>query len=300
MKCRSCRGKAVTKLRAHNSAFCRDCFLLFFRRQAYRAIKGLRMFQPGEPILVAVSGGKDSLALWDLLSSAGYRTTGLHLALGIGAYSAASREKTERFAQSHSLELIVADVTEGGEQRGVSEIARGQRRSTCSVCGVIKRHYFDTIAVAHGFSVIATGHNLDDEAARLLANVLRWRSDYLGKQFPVLEQREPGFIRKVRPFYLISELETATYAFLRGIDYVVEECPYAVGATQLHCKEALNRLEEAMPGTKRAFVAEFVARMHQRFAGEVERGERVCRRCGRPSYGETCSFCRLSLVATRG
>jgi len=258
------------------------------------------MFEPGERVLVAASGGKDSLALWDLLSSAGYRTTGLHLALGIGAYSAASREKTERFAQSRGLELIVVDVTERAEQLGVFEIARRQRRSTCSVCGVIKRHYFDRVAAERGFSVIATGHNLDDEAARLLANVLRWRTDYLGKQFPVLEEREPGFIRKVRPFYLISELETATYAFLRGIDYVVDECPYAAGATQLHCKEALNRLEEAMPGTKRAFLSEFVARMHQRFSGEVERGGRACQRCGRPSYGETCGFCRLTLVTTRG
>jgi len=46
-----------------------------------------------------VSGGKDSLALWDVLSELGYRATGLHLSLGIGEYSEHSARMTAEFAR---------------------------------------------------------------------------------------------------------------------------------------------------------------------------------------------------------
>ena len=67
MKCAVCRGPAVIDLRRHNANFCADHFLKFCRDQVVRAIDEHDMIQPGERVLVAVSGGKDSLALWDLL-----------------------------------------------------------------------------------------------------------------------------------------------------------------------------------------------------------------------------------------
>ena len=105
MKCTRCRAKAEVQLRAHNSAFCRPCYLFYFRRQVERAIAGEHMFAPAERLLVAVSGGKDSLALWDVLAELGYDTTGLYLGLGIGAYSARSHEKALKFAEQRELEL---------------------------------------------------------------------------------------------------------------------------------------------------------------------------------------------------
>ena len=51
----------------HNSAYCTDCFLLVFREQVRTASVISTMFRPEDRIVVAVSGGKDSLALWDVL-----------------------------------------------------------------------------------------------------------------------------------------------------------------------------------------------------------------------------------------
>ena len=107
MKCTRCKEPAEVKLRAHNSAFCRACFVFFFQRRVVRAIEHERMFDRTSRILVAVSGGKDSLALWDVLVSLGYATTGLYLGLGIGSYSDRSREKVEAFAAARSLPLTV-------------------------------------------------------------------------------------------------------------------------------------------------------------------------------------------------
>jgi tRNA-5-methyluridine54 2-sulfurtransferase len=293
MKCTRCRAKAELQLRAHNSAFCRPCYLFFFRRHVERAIAAEQMFTPQERLLVAVSGGKDSLALWDVLAELGYDTTGLYLGLGIGDYSHASQERCEAFAAARGLTLRVIALETEEAGLAVPAVAQATRRSPCAACGTMKRHYFDAAALEGGFDVLVTGHNLDDEAARLMGNVLRWQRDHLARQRPVLPPTHAKFVRKVKPLFLTSEYETAAYAFMRGIDYIVEECPNAAGATQLLYKDMLNRLEATSPGTKLAFVKEFVRSVQPAFA-EVERREpQQCTRCGMPAYGSICSFCNL-------
>lgn len=298
MKCTRCREPAEVKLRAHNSAFCRACFLFFFKRRVLRAVEHEKMFDGSSRVLVAVSGGKDSLALWDVLATEGYRTVGFHLALGIGAYSERSRARTEDFARANGLELRVHSLAD--EALGIPDIVSATRRPACSACGTIKRHHFDAAALEYGCDVIATGHNLDDEAARLLGNVLHWQTEYLARQKPVMQPRHEKFVRKVKPLYLTSELETATYAFMRGIQYVVEECPNAAGASQLTYKGVLDRLEDVSPGTKVGFVRDFVARASDAFArGEEQSSARTCEGCGMPSFGSLCSFCALRAEVDR-
>ena len=169
------------------------------------------------------------------------------------------------------------------------------RRVPCSSCGLSKRHLFDAAAIDGGFAVVATGHNLDDEAAVLLGNSLRWDLDYLARQLPALPARD-GFPRKVKPLVRLAERETAAYCVVRGIDYLVEECPMAAGNKHLGYKAALNGIEERSPGTKAAFYLGFLDRMAPLLAdhGATERtGLGRCRRCGAPTTGEVCAFCRL-------
>src|SRR6185437_12725420 len=144
------------------------------------------------------------------------------------------------------------------------------RRVPCSACGLSKRHVFNDAARSNGYDVLATGHNLDDEAAVLLGNVLRWEAGYLGRQQPVLPAA-PGFVRKVKPLVRLGERELAAYCVLTGIDYIVEECPMAAGNRHLGYKELLNDLEERSPGTKAAFLFGFVERGHERFAAAGRR-----------------------------
>ncbi len=301
MKCRRCNGKATVQLRSHNSAFCKTCFLFFFRRSVERTVERERMFSRDERVLVAVSGGKDSLALWDVLSDLGYRTEGLYLGLGIGDYSTDSERKVRAFAASRGLTLRILDLEQEGAGLGIPAVASSTRRQPCAACGTFKRHFFDRAAAEGGFAVLATGHNLDDEAARLLGNVLHWQLPYLAKQQPVLLPSHPRFVRKVRPLYRTSEIETAAYAFLQGIDYVIEECPNSHGATQLVYKDLLNRLEEQMPGSKLMFIREFLKHAHPLFSAAPEVADLgECASCGMPAVGELCGYCRLvSEIARR-
>lgn len=291
MKCTRCKSRAEVHLRQHNSGFCRPCFIFYLQRQVERAIDKERMFAKEEPVLVAVSGGKDSLALWDVLIELGYRTTGLHLSLGIGDYSDQSTRKTVDFAAARDLPLITVRLADEG--LAIPTVKSFTNRPACSACGTFKRHYFDRLAVDRGFPVVATGHNLDDEAARLMGNVLHWQIDHLARQQPVLEPTHERFVRKVKPLFRVSEYESAVYAFFRGIDYIVDECPNSVGATQLIYKDMLNRLEASSPGSKLAFVQEFYRKGRVAFAREETAPPRACEGCGMPSFGAVCSFCKL-------
>ncbi len=292
MRCTRCRTQdACLEVRRHNAAYCEPCFLGFFRDQVTRAIEHDRMFRRDERVLVAVSGGKDSLALWDVLLELGYDATGFYIGLGIPGYSEPSREKCETFASARGAPLIVVDLA-AEYDLGIAEVVQRTARPACSACGLSKRYLFNKVARDHGFRVIATGHNLDDEAATLFGNVLRWQTGYLGRQAPVLPE-DDGLVKKVKPLYRLAERETAAYAVLRGIDYIVEECPNAVGAKSLFYKDVLNQLEAASPGTKQAFLMGFLEKARPLFHEAEAVALHPCERCGQPTTTPVCAFCRL-------
>ena len=298
-KCRVCRGPAIIDLPRHNANFCSEHLQQLCRRQVEKAIADHDMLRPGERVLVAVSGGKDSLAVWDLLVELGYEADGLYVGLGIGDYSDDSAAYAQAFASARDLRLLTIDLR---SQHGydVPTAARATRRVPCSACGLSKRHLFDAAARDGGYGVVATGHNLDDEAAVLLGNTLRWDIDYLARQLPVLPAGA-GFPKKVKPLVRLTERETAAWCIVRGIDYQVEECPMAAGNRHLGYKATLNDLEARSPGSKATFYLSFLENMAPQLAAH-QRAEAAallaCRRCGAPTPGEICAFCRLVEVAS--
>ncbi|MER3453075.1 MAG: tRNA(Ile)-lysidine synthetase [Acidimicrobiia bacterium] len=295
MKCRRCRQPAVIDLPRHNAAFCRDCFLHHCREQVRKTIEEFDMIRPGERVLVAVSGGKDSLACWDILHGLGYEADGLYIGLGIGTYSAESHQYATRFATDRGLKLVEIDLP-SAYGFDIPGAATATRRVPCSACGLTKRHLFNKAALEGGYDVVATGHNLDDEAAVLFGNVLHWSLEYLARQLPVLPAAH-GFARKVKPLVRLAERETAAYCVLSGIDYIVDECPNAVGNRHLGYKEALNAIEERSPGSKAAFYFGFLRRVSPLLVGTTaaEEGElRACPGCGSATTNEgLCAFCAL-------
>jgi uncharacterized protein (TIGR00269 family) len=290
-----CRGKAVIALRRHNANFCRSHFLDHVRRQVERTIDDYKMFGPDDRLVLGVSGGKDSLALWDILNGLGYRVDGVYLHLGIGEYSSESLTLSQSFAATHDLRLDVVDLTvEYGF--AIPEAATASHRTPCSACGLSKRYSLNKVAADRGYDVLVMGHNLDDEAATLFSNVLGWNVEYLGRQHPVLPSTEDGLCKKVKPLIRVAERETAAYAILAGIDYEVEECPMAAGNTINRYKEWLNRLEEQSPGIKANFLFGFLERGSPLFELSDHISLRTCSNCGQPTTGDVCAFCRLQQV----
>jgi uncharacterized protein (TIGR00269 family) len=218
---------------------------------------------------------------------------GLYIDLGIFDYSRESKAKCQAFAAGRGARLIVVSVAEE-IGAGIPQVKDVTRRPTCSACGLSKRYIMNRAALDHGFGVVATGHNLDDEAATLLGSTLRWDESSLARQTPVLEATHPKLARRVKPLFRLSERETAAYAFLRGIDYIVEECPFARGATSISHKEVLNRLEDVSPGSKASFLLGYLERARPRFQAGGSVDLRECLRCGQTTTGEVCAFCKLA------
>ncbi|WP_173046407.1 ATP-binding protein [Nitrospira sp. KM1] len=306
MNCTKCKMKAAIKLPRHHAAFCKSCFTHFTHDQVVKAVKSQQMFRKEDRILVAVSGGKDSLALWDILLKLGYRSDALYVNLGIAGYSHRSLDKVRSYADKTAAgygATLHIHTVEQEEGAGIRELSMLVHRPTCSTCGTIKRYQFNRAAIEKQYDVMATGHNLDDEAARLLGNVLHWQEEYLEKQGPTLPASLDGFAKKVKPLYRLTERELAAYAILHGIDYIVDECPMAQGARTLLYKEVLNRLETESPGTKQNFYWGFLEKQKVKPSVRSTMAERdqaclhPCSTCGQPTTADVCSYCKLMAKA---
>jgi tRNA-5-methyluridine54 2-sulfurtransferase len=302
VRCRTCGERAVLNMREHKLALCKEHFLEWLPAQTEKAITHYDMFSHAEKVLVAVSGGKDSLSLWDILQRLGYAADGLYIDLGIQepfSYSHTSQELCEKFAAARGLTLHVEHAREnlGASIPEATRLSHRGRDKPCSICGLVKRHIMNRVAYEGGYSVLVTGHNLDDEAAVLMHNAMIWAGGYLARQSPVLPADRPGLARKTKPFCRLYERETAAYALLSGIEYIYEECPYAVGSSTIAYKEVLDGIETNQPGAKLQFYLSFLkAKKEGLFAPTPLATDllHACVRCGQPtSAPEKCSFCRL-------
>ncbi|MFO7153231.1 MAG: ATP-binding protein [Bacillota bacterium] len=299
MLCRRCKEKADIYLKRHNTAFCSNCFQIYYSEQVKRNIKRYKMFRPTDRVLVVVSGGKDSMALWYILLKLGYNVTGMYINLGICGYSDRSQEVVEHFSQANNAPVIIKNI-ESEYGFNIPALARQLRRSTCSICGTIKRYLFNKVALDGGFDAVATGHNLDDEAATLLGNLLSWQEGYLARQSPVLPSTHPKLVKKVKPLCTLTERENLAYVLFNGIEFIHEECPHAVGSSSILYKEVLNKLEDESPGTKQRFLTGFYKKGRKCFEGYSEPAIlNECRICGQVTTAEICSFCRLRQMAEK-
>jgi tRNA-5-methyluridine54 2-sulfurtransferase len=290
MKCRVCGKQANIRLSAYNTALCADDFLAFLEKRVAHTIQKYSLIAKADSCVVAVSGGKDSLSLWYILNNAGVPADGIYIDLGIDEYSRVSFEKVRLMADRLGRTIYRFSLP-ALFQKGIEELSKLMRRAPCSLCGVLKRYLMNKMCVDCGYTVLATGHNLDDEASALFGNLLYWKEEYLYKKNIALEGRGDYLAKKVKPFFLCSEREVAAYAILRRIDYIYEECPYSGGAKTLFYKELLNKIEETSPATKIRFIKGYLERVRKQEVVRTESGR--CVRCGYPSYTEVCNVCRL-------
>ncbi|MEM2829159.1 MAG: TIGR00269 family protein [Candidatus Jordarchaeales archaeon] len=303
-KCKWCSGDMEVFLPYARLSLCRSHFRNYVVRRVKRTIERYGMINSGERVLVALSGGKDSLVLLHILStlrdsddpkfSLKCEVEAVTLDLGIKGYS----ERCIAVARAHCEKLGVPHHTiKAAELAGftMDDVASRRGRPTCSVCGVVKRYVLNKVGVEMGFDRLATGHNLDDEAAVLLSNYLSANVELLSRQSPVLPARE-GMISRIKPLFEVSERETAMYAQFQGLAPVDGKCPYAIAPSTLKFKMVLNMLEEEVPTMKISMVRGFLEKVKPL----LKKGEtgplRRCVACGYPSSSEVCSFCRLKKI----
>jgi len=293
-KCRMCKNEGISKnadidLIHHRLSLCKEHYKKWYERRVSRTIKKFKMISENDSVLIAVSGGKDSLALWYCLNNLGFNVDGIFIDLGIPRNSDESKEACLKLAEKLGRKLHIAKLEEFIAP--LPSLEKMKIKPVCSLCGTLKRYYINKFARDLGYTVVATGHNLDDEVSVLFGNVLNWNIEYLQKQYPVLE-KEMGFVKKIKPLCLNFDIENLYYCKFLEIEYKEGACPYSKKATSLQRKKILEQIEKEFPGAKLNFYLQFLKRIYPILGERVYRSPlRRCEICKEPSSNKVCSVC---------
>jgi len=296
-KCRRCGREAEYRVSYAKLWFCRDHFIEYFEERVVDTIRRYDMAKPGDRVLVAVSGGKDSMSLLTVLvkhrDSLGLESiVGLHLNLGIDGYSEMVESIVRNYCGKLGVECIILRLR---DLLGASlpEIASRARRPPCSICGLVKRYVFTATAVKTGADAVFTGHHLDDLVRYMLKDIYVGDYESLSTLKPTI--RDEGLPIKARPLIAVSEKDIETYAKLAGVPYVEAKCPFKhVGDIDEAVRLFLGKLEEANPGAKLMLLSSVNKLISNYLEPGLKRETSRCRICGMPSSSDICSFCRLT------
>ncbi|RLG83836.1 MAG: TIGR00269 family protein [Thermoprotei archaeon] len=303
VNCSLCNRPAVYVMRAGGKAYCEHHFLRYFDKKVRKTIRKYRMFREKEHIVVAVSGGKDSLALLHYLNKLsnrvpGWRISALLIDEGIKGYRDRTIKDFLKVVNELNVDYrIVSFKKEIGytlDEIVKIGINKGLPYLPCSYCGVFRRYLLNKAAREMSGSVLATAHNLDDIIQTYLLNIIQNNWDKVPKLAPVSKGPfHPKFVRRVKPFYEVLEKETTLYAILNSLYPEFIECPYAVHSVRWSIRRYINELEEKHPGTKYSLIRSLlnIIGILEKLGYGKEGAIGTCSICGEPSSNKVCRAC---------
>lgn len=304
--CTHCRRRDAVYMRPYSGEkLCAKCFCISIEDKVRATIANYEMLQPNDKIMVAVSGGKDSVSLLHILAKIerDYPKASLRAVTvdeGIRGY----RDEALKFAVKNCRKLGVEHVvTSFKDLFGVKldELVKITEDKTpakggltpCAYCGVLRRRALNVAAREARVDKLATAHNLDDETQTILLNIVHGDALRIARVKPFLNERRAKLVQRVKPFCEVPEKEIAFYAYLRQIKFQGFPCPYASTALRNDMRVMLNRMEEKHAGIKFTLFksVEKIRPALERMAEETKL--RDCKFCGEPTAGDVCKVCHM-------
>ncbi|UCH57602.1 MAG: TIGR00269 family protein [Candidatus Bathyarchaeota archaeon] len=293
--CTKCKKQPSIYHRPYSGErLCGACLASSIKDRVQRTISRHDMLQHDSRIALGVSGGKDSLALLNILAEIEEKHPGAELIAvsideGVRGYRDESLTIASRACKEQGIEHHITSFADLYSLT-MDEIATGQRElAACSYCGVLRRRALNQAARSLDADRLATAHNLDDMAQTAILNLLRGDLNRLALMHPGGRDL-PGFVRRIKPYCEVPECESAMYAHLHGLEFQSLPCPYASEAMRTDARDFLNRMESKRPGTKN-----IVYRTALKLAPEARRTGVMgsCETCGEPSPEPKCRACQL-------
>jgi uncharacterized protein (TIGR00269 family) len=253
------------------------------------------MFEYDNRIAVAISGGKDSLALLKILweieqDKPKSELIAISIDEGISGYRDEALRIAKKYCKEFDVEVYTTSFNELFHETMDDIAERDRELGTCSYCGVLRRKALNTAANKVSADRLATGHNLDDMAQSVLLNILRG-------DIQRIEGFEPGgkemetFVRRVKPICEIPERETTFYVYINDLEFQNIPCPYASEAMRNDVRQFLNMMEIKRPGTKYIVYQTGVKLRPEAIETQIINR---CELCGSPTTGIICRTCELT------
>ena len=211
------------------------------QRQFNKATKEYAMFDDGDKILVALSGGKDSLTLLKLMSERSHifkpaiKIVAAHVTMVNIPYKT-DPAFLRTFCDNLGVELHIA---ESG-----FDASTDKRKSPCFLCSWNRRKALFTLAQELGCNKIALGHNMDDFIETMLMNMTFQGA--FSAMAPVMTM-EKFPITIIRPLCLVNENNVEEYATECQFPPQIKNCPYENDSNRKTMKDLLAHLESLNP-----------------------------------------------------
>ncbi len=297
MKCDKCENPAAYTRKYSGQNLCSGCFSNSIVRKTAKTISKHNMIQNDELVAVAVSGGKDSLALLKIMREMAlthnFRIKAITIDEGIPGYRNEALEIVEKFCGELNVEHKVYSYKDLFELTldEALQLRDSEKTSSCSICGTLRRRAIDFAAKDIQADVIATGHNLDDTLQTFVINMLSGDTTKIGWMDPDTSLND---LRKIKPFCEIYESEIVFYAFTNDIPFQSEPCPHMSEGIRTEIREFLNSLEAQHSGIKNNFY-QSVLRVSTAVKSSNSKEKTKCEKCGNDCTGNVCSVCSIVL-----
>ena len=206
-----------------------------------KAIKDYALIDDGDKILIGLSGGKDSLALVELLGERAkvfaprFSLVAAHISVENIPYQSDLTYLSD-FAESHGVPFV--------HQVTSFDATSDTRKSPCFLCSWNRRKALFELAKAHGCNKIALGHHQDDMLETLLMNQI-FQGSY-GTMPPKL-QMDKFDMTIIRPLALIRESALAELAEKRGYHKQLKNCPFEKESHRPQVRQILEQMEQLNP-----------------------------------------------------
>lgn len=296
MKCHKCENEASYSRKYSGENLCSDCFSISIMRKTAKTISKYRMIKNGDLVCVAVSGGKDSLALLHILHKMS-KTHNFEIKVatideGIPGYRNESLEIVRNFCSTLNVEYKIYSYKELFDLTIDEALQKreNEKTSSCSICGTFRRRSIDYAAKDLGADVIATAHNLDDVLQTFLINVLSGDIKKIGWMNPNSDKP----FKKIKPFCEIYEAEIVFYAFSNNIPFQTEPCPHMNEGIRTEIREFFNSLENQHSGIKNNLYNS-ILKISQTLRDSSYKEMNLCKNCGSECTGKICSVCKMVL-----